>query len=295
MRYTYTQLRAFDAVAREGSFSKAAKRLHLTQPAVSLQVRMLEEAYRVSLFDRTKEGVALTDMGQSLFKLSRLMPGIDEQVHELLTSAVELKTGELRLAAGSPYVAMDLIAMFVRRYPDVHVSVSFGNAEDVWRRLFEYKVDAVVVTDNSVHAQVSAVSVARKVIAVVVPKEHPFANRSTISLKSLEGQPAIFRDDNSLTQRIVNGALAEAGVSLRLVLQLDTREAVHEAIAAGLGIGFLFESDIGRDDRVRAIRLNGIDKKIHTVAACLESQSWRRVVKAFLEIAKKGSTASRTP
>jgi LysR family transcriptional regulator, low CO2-responsive transcriptional regulator len=291
MRYTFTQLRAFDAVAREGSFKKAATRLRLTQPAVSLQVSMLEEAYKVSLFERTKQGVTLTEIGRSLFQLSRQMPGIDEQVHELLSSARELKTGQLRLAAGSPYMAMDLIARFARRYPQVKVSVSLGNAEEVWQRLLEHRVDAVIVTDVSARAPVIKVPVARKVIAVVVPKAHPLASRSTVDLESLEGELAIFRDEDSLTQQIVSRALAKAGVSIRPVLQLGTREAVREAIGAGLGIGFLFDSEVGRDDRLRAIRLNGFDREIYTVTACLESQGRRQAVKAFLDIAREVGAA----
>ena len=112
----YTQLRAFDAVAREGSFSKAAERLGLTQPAVTVQVRALEEAYGVSLFDRTGGGVSLTGLGHALFALTQQSHGIEEQVEELLAASFKLERGEFRLAAVLLERVDHLLRSFRRHY-----------------------------------------------------------------------------------------------------------------------------------------------------------------------------------
>ena len=179
----YTQLRAFDAVAREGGFTKAAARLSLTQPAVTVQVRRLEESYGVLLFDRTSEGVELTDIGRAMFIMTRQMQGIEEQVRELLTASHRLETGELRVAAGGPHVAMGLIAAFVIRYPGVRLSVTFGNTREVWRSLLEHRTDVVIIAGAGEDERMNTVPFSRQRIIALVSKiiagqaGYPFLSR----------------------------------------------------------------------------------------------------------------------
>lgn len=284
----YTQLRAFDAVAREGSFSKAAERLGLTQPAVTVQVRALEDAYGVSLFDRTGGGVTLTGLGHALFTLTQQSHGIEEQVEELLAASFKLDRGQLRLAAGGPHVAMGLIAAFIRRYPAIELEVSLGNYEQVWRRLLERQADIAIMTNPPDDERIVSLPVAEQRVVALVSGKHRFAGRRSIRLQDLRDEAVIFRETESVTQRLVDQSLAETGVALDPILRLGSREAIHEAVATGLGIGFVLERETGEDRRVAKVRLSNVTAVGQEAVVCIASQAERRIVRAFFEIAGNG-------
>lgn len=286
-----SQLRAFDAVAREGSFSKAAKRLKLTQPAVTIQVRALEDTYGVKLFDRAGGGTALTGVGRSLFDLTRRLQDVEEQIREMLGAHRDLRAGELRIAADGPFVAMDLIAAFVRRYPGIQVRVALGNATEVKRALQEGRADVVVVAGAEDDKHIKAVPVIAPRLVALVARRHALAGTASIRLENLRDQPLIFREEESNTQRFVDRAFSEAGITPRAILRLGSREAVREAVAAGLGIGFVFEHETGEDGRVRALPLADVGLCSPHAAACLQNQCERRVVKAFMAIAAESASA----
>ena len=281
----YTQLRAFDAVAREGSFSKAADRLGLTQPAVTVQVRALEEAYGVSLFDRTGGGVSLTGLGHALFALTQQSHGIEEQVEELLAASFKLERGQLRLAAGGPHVAMGLIAAFIGRYPAIELEVSLGNYEQVWRRLLERQADIAVMTNPPDDERIVGLPVAEQRVVALVPGKHRFAGRRSIRLQDLRDEAVIFREAESVTQRLVDRSLGEAGVVLDPILRLGSREAIHEAVAKELGIGFVLDQETGEDGRVSTVKLSDVTAVGQEAIVCLTSQANRRIVRAFFDIA----------
>ena len=285
----YTQLRAFDAVAREGSFSKAAERLGLTQPAVTVQVRALEETYGVSLFDRTGGGVSLTGLGHALFALTQQSHGIEEQVEELLAASFKLERGQLRLAAGGPHVAMGLIAAFIRRYPAIELEVSLGNYEQVWRRLLDRQADIAVMTNPPDDERIVSLPVAEQRVVALVPRNHRLAERRSVRLQALRDEAVIFREAESVTQRMVDQSLAEAGVVLEPILRLGSREAIHEAVATGLGVGFVLDRETGEDRRVSTVKLSNVASVGEEAIVCLASQADRRIVRAFLKIAEAGS------
>ena len=282
----HTQLRAFHAVACESSFSKAAEKLRLTQPALSVQVRALEQMYGVQLFDRTGPVVRLTSLGRSLFALTHKLHDIESDVQELLAGSQRLETGQLRLAAGGPYVVMGLIAEFARRYPNIEIVVSFGNTDQVWRELLERQADVVVLTGAPEDERAFAIPVAHQRIVVIMPRDHHLAKHGRIALRALEGEEVILREDHSYTQQIVDQVLTRAAVRVRPVLRLGSREAVHEAVAEGLGIGFVLDRETGQDNRLASALLSdtaavGLDSVV-----CLKRQANRQVVRAFLDVAR---------
>src|SRR5262249_21133958 len=127
----YSQLRAFHAVASEGSFTRAAQRLGVTQPTLSAQVKALEDGYGVALFDRRGRGVPPTSLGEQLLGLTRRFFLLEEEAEQLLARAQHLTTGHLRLGADGPYDVVPFLAAFAARYPQVHVSLAIGNSEEV--------------------------------------------------------------------------------------------------------------------------------------------------------------------
>jgi aminoethylphosphonate catabolism LysR family transcriptional regulator len=284
------QLLAFDAVAQAGSFSAAARHLGVTQPAVTFQVRALEKAYRVRLFKRLAAGLALTDTGRRLFALTRQMFEVEARIRAELSSTETLAQGELTLASDSPQSAVDILAVFRRRHPAVRLSVSFGNSTRVWQELAEQRVDAVIAANPRPDDRIAYVAYRRESLVALVPNGHRLAERRSASIRDLRGEPMIAREPDSGTQILLERVLVSAGVAMKMVMRLDSREAVHEAVAQGLGIGFGTDREAGWDERFQVLRVReGGQVSVDTVA-CLKSQCGRAAVDALMAVARDMAT-----
>jgi LysR family transcriptional regulator, low CO2-responsive transcriptional regulator len=281
----YTQIRAFDAVAREGSFSKAAKALGVTQPALTIQVKALEERHGVKLLERRAGGVKLTTMGVQLFRMSRQIAGLEERIRETLAGKQELQGGHLRLAADGPHIVMGLLNRFLNRYPGVRLSVAMGNTEFVRRQLLEGSVDVAILPKVKGHPQIHAQPLWHHKAVLIVAATHPWAGRRSVTLESLDGEPMIAREEGSMTQRVVNEALARAGVKPRIVLQLGSREAVCEAVSAGLGHSVIWELEAYGSTRFRTIPLRNVTLESTDFVACLKRERARQSIAAFFQVA----------
>lgn len=281
----HTQIRAFDAVAREGSFSRAAELLGLTQPALTIQVKALEEAYGVKLLHRQGRSVRLTKVGERLFKMSRRFAGLEEQMHETLSASQELQHGQLHLTADGPHIVMGLFARFLARYPSVRLSVAMGNTRFVRQQLLERRTDIAILPGIKGHAQIHMAPLWHHAGVLIVANDHPWASRRSIEVEELDGQPMIAREEGSMTQRYVREALAKAGVKPRIVLELGSREAVCEAVAAGLGLAIIWELEAHGSSRFRTLTLRNTKIRSTDYIACLKSEAMRQSVRAFFQVA----------
>ena len=281
----YFQLRAFDAVARERSFSKAASLLGLTQPAITTQVRNLEESCQQALFVRTTQGVQLTDAAQPLFELTRQMFSTEEQIEDLVSLATAYQHGSLKLAADGPHVALQVVAAFREQYPGIDISIALGSQREVWDDLLGYRVDAAIVGNAASDARIMAIPVAQQDMRVLLPKDHPLAASESLSLADLKDHPVIRRESGSNTQRLIDEALQRARFSLPTALELGSREAVLEAVKQGLGIGFVLEREIPDGTHTVAVPLVELLACNVDSVVCLHSQRKRGIVQTFLSAA----------
>ena len=281
----HAQIRAFHAVATEGSFTKAARLLGVSQPAVTIQVRALEEAYGVSLLHRSGQRVTLTYLGEGLLEYTRRIFDIEQEADELLTAARELRGGHLKLGADGPYFVMGLLATFIARYPGVRVTVAMGNSQSVLRDLVEYRTDVAVVARIDDDRRFYAKPYSRQRVVIFVPCEHDWAKRKSIKLAELEGQPMVMREQGSSTRQILEEVLKKAGVEPRVVMEIVSREALHEAVAAGLGIGVVTESELGQDDRLATLKISDVVLEAREFLVCLKERQSVRTVQAFFDLA----------
>ena len=280
----YAQIRAFHVVAEAGSFTRAAERIHVTQPTLSGQVAALEARYGVKLFERRGRGIELTDLGAGLREVTRRLFAQEAEAEQLLASAQGLTSGLLRVGADAPYQVIPLLARFNRRHPGIRLSMSFGNSERVLQELLDRRCDVAVLPDIEDDARIHAVPFRRDRLVVFVPRDHPWAGRRSLRLAELAGQRLVLREPGSITRAVLDRALAAAGVQPASTLEIGSREAVREAVAAGLGIGAVFESEFGRDPRLRRLRFRDVDLRAVEYAACLRERRPVRVVHAFFEL-----------
>ena len=182
------QLRAFDAVARAGSFTAAARRLHVTQPAVTSHVRALEGYYEVDLFRRRGRGVEPTELGEHLAAISRRLFALEDDAVELLRATKALERGSLRVSADGPYFAVPLVAAFRERYPGVRISMSIDNSARIVDNLLEERCDVGVLPATDVDERMHTATLAhhRTVLFVSARHEWATAGRRRVSIRELD-------------------------------------------------------------------------------------------------------------
>jgi aminoethylphosphonate catabolism LysR family transcriptional regulator len=277
------QLRAFHAVATHRGFTDAARALGVSQPAVSMQVRSLERAYGVELFRRSHAGVALTELGAALLDRVRPMFTLEAEAGEILGAASGLLRGALRVGADAPFLVLKLLARFRDRHPALDVSLTLGNATETLADLLESRTDVAFVSDRNDDPRLFAAPVARSHQVVVVASTHPWAKRRQVRLGELDGVTMISREEGSGTRRAFDRAVARAGVRPRLGLVLGSREAVLEAVAEGLGVAAVIESERGQDARVVALSIADAAIEHVEYVVCLHERRRLRAIAAFLE------------
>jgi len=278
------QLRAFHAVASAGGFTRAATRLGVTQPTLSGQVKALEESYGVALIERRGRQLVLTEIGAALLDLTRRIFGLTEEAEQLLSAARGLERGHLRLGADAPYHVLPALGDFTRRYPKLRLSLTVGNSETLIRDLFDHRIDVAVVANLAPDARLHAVPVRRDRLVLFVPKRHPWARRKQVTPDQLAGERLVLREPGSSTRRVFETAMARAGIALEEVIEINSREAVREAVAAGLGVGVVSESEFGNDPRLVKVALAEADLGATEYVACLAERRELRLIRAFLEI-----------
>ncbi len=280
----HAQLRAFHRVADEGGFTRAAAALNVTQPTLSGQVKALEEAYGVKLFERAGRGVALTDTGRALHAVTRQIFDLETEAEGLLAAARGLKRGRLRVGADAPYHVIPLLAAFNRRHPGIELALAFGNSEFVLQELFARRSDIAVLPDIPRDERLHALAFRRERLVVFVDRAHPWAARRGIRLAELADQRLVLREPGSTTRALFEAALRKHKISPAGTLEVGSREAVREAVAAGLGVGAVFESEFGYDDRLHPLALRDATLAATEYAACLRDRRETPVVTAFLAL-----------
>jgi DNA-binding transcriptional LysR family regulator len=249
------RLVVFRAVAEQCSFRKAAEELYLTQPAVSLQIKALEEDLGVQLFDRTGPRIALTDAGRTLLNYAR-------QVNVLLVQAeheISALSGDLagRLALGASttiaqYVLPRLLGGFRREYPRVQPTLISGNTEQIVSAVAQQKVALGLIEGPAHSRDVKTQPFLVDELVLIVPAAHEWAERASIQCSEIASTPLVMRERGSGTRRVVELALEHHHVKrgeLQIVMELDSVEAIKSAVDAGLGAGFVSRWAIAKDLR----------------------------------------------
>lgn len=280
-----TQLRAFRRVARAGSFTQAAKEAAVSQPTLSAQVKALESAYRLRLFERQKRGVQLTPVGRTLLQIVDRLFAAEEEAHAVMAGAESGVRGELRIAADSAHHVMPILTALKERHPLLSFSLKVDNSDSVLAHVIEGRVDVGVMARQVADPRLHAFRLKRDRLVLFVPADHSWAGRKSIKLTALDGEALVMRERGSITREVLERRLAEAGVKAGTLIDVETREGVREAVAAGFGIGVIFVTELGQDSRFRAIELSGTDVTVAEYVVCREEVRRLPLVHDFLELA----------
>lgn len=257
---TPEQLLTFASVADAGNISRAAEQLHLSQPAVSGQLRMLQDWFGEPLYRRQGHGVALTAAGERLAEEARQLRQVYLRARGVRESWRELEAGALRLGASTTpasYLLPELVARFHRQFPAVSIHLSDGNTRQIVDRLpaldlafIEGEVPSGLPPDTEVHAW------REDEVVAVVRAGHPLARRRSAGLAEIAAWPLVMREPGSGVRGLVERAYAAEGLAPAVGLELAGVEGVKQAVRAGLGVGFVSALSMRHEDgTLSAVRI----------------------------------------
>ena len=241
MHITLRQFQVFEAAARLGGYTRAAETLHLSQPAVSMQIRQLEEQVGMPLFDQIGKKIHLTDAGRTLYQHAQ---NILAQVQEAQLELEEMRgvrRGELNITIASTanYFAPQLLATFCQRYPEVKVSLDVSNREHILALLNEADKDLAIMGRPPEASDLVAHPFMENPLVVIAAPNHPLAGARKIPITRLAQESFISRETGSGTRIAAERFFDAAGTHLITAMEMSSNEAIKQAVQAGLGLGIV--------------------------------------------------------
>ena len=243
---TLHQLQILEAIARHGSFTRAAEELELTQPTVSQQIKRLTQTIGLPLFEQLGKQIYLTAAGDRVLAASAI---ISEKFAELEIAIDELKglkQGRINLVASTTakYFVPRLLGTFRRKHADIELALHITNQEGVLARLARNQDDLYFTGRPPSDLDIELRPILENPLVVVAPSDHPLAGKTNIALKELATEPFIFREAGSGTRATIEQFLAENRVAVDVAIELSSNEAIKQAIAGGLGISVLSQHSL---------------------------------------------------
>ena len=238
---SFRQLATFHAVARLGSVSAAAEEMHLTQPAVSIQIGILEESARTPLLQRNGRGIRLTEAGELLAGYAGRILGLWREAGEEMATLQGVFAGTLRVGAvtTAEYLLPPLLVTFANQNPKVKVKLHAGNRDEIVRLLAGQEIDVAIMGRPPAELKTSSSAFAKHPMAFVASPKHPVMHEPALSIATLAATHLLVRERGSGTRSTVERLFKDAGVPLRIGSEMSSNEAIKQMCAAGFGVAFL--------------------------------------------------------
>jgi len=289
------RLHVFYSVARLLSFTKAAETLHMTQPAVTFQVRQLEEHFNTRLFDRTHNKISLTEAGEKVYEYAERI----FQLYNEMENSVRELTGEISgvliLGASTTiaeYMLPSLLGDFKSKYPDVNIRLKVSNTDGIVS-MVEHNVIDLGVVEAPVNNKNLAVDVCRtdKLVAIV-PPSHELARQECVSLNQITEYPYICREEGSGTREVILEYLKDAGVDasqLNVIMELGSLEALKGAVEAGIGISIVSQATLVKEIQLGTLAVLDLDPPLQRPFSFVHQKHKfrQRAMEELLDFARK--------
>ncbi len=238
---TFRQLATFHTVARLGSVSSAADELHLTQPAVSIQIAALEESARAPLLQRTGRGIRLTEAGHLLDGYARRILELWREAGEEMATLQGVFSGTLRVGAitTADYLLPPMLVTFANEHPQVKVNLQVGNRDEIVRMLASNEIDVAIMGRPPAELKTESTPFAKHPMAFLAAPSHPLMQASKLTLATLSEQRILVRERGSGTRATIERLFKDARLPLRIGSEISSNEAIKHMCAAGFGVAFL--------------------------------------------------------
>lgn len=254
MNITLRQLKVFASVANNLSFTRAAEELHLTQPAVSMQVKQLESQLDSRLFEQLGKKIYLTEAGEEVYQYSRQIAQQLDEMETVLANLKGLGRGKLRISVATTanYFAPRLLAAFCKLYPGVNVILNVTNRQTLLQQLNDNLVDMVIMGQPPAEMDLEAAAFMDNPLVVIAPPDHPLVSERNIPIKRLEQESFLLRELGSGTRSAMQRFFEQHDITLTTSMEVSSDEAIKQSVQAGLGLGILsqdairMEQDMGK-------------------------------------------------
>ncbi|MCK4952038.1 MAG: LysR family transcriptional regulator [Gammaproteobacteria bacterium] len=254
MHVTFRQLKVFESVARHLNFTRAAEELHLTQPAVSMQIKQLEQSVELPLFEHMGKKVFLTEAGNEMYHYSRSIAQLLDEADEVFKELKGMHRGHLAISVASTanYFATRLLAAFSKRFENITFSLDVTNRKTLMNQLDANEKDLVIMGKPPENMDLLVEPFMENPLVVIAPPSHPLVGKTGIPLISLQKESFVVREQGSGTRIAMERFFAEHEVSLTTGMEMSSNEAIKQAVEAGLGLGIVsihtmeLELELGR-------------------------------------------------
>jgi DNA-binding transcriptional LysR family regulator len=254
------KLRVFCTVTETKSFSKASEIIHLTQPAVSLQIQALEEIYETKLFDRSSSTVTLTPAGEVLYNYAKEILNLYAQAEKDIGDITGLVKGSISIGASTTignYMLPSVISDFKTKNPKIKIHLLVGNTKRVVELLNAGNLDLGLVEGEVTKYKIVSEKLLTDEMSLIVPTEHPWAKKKDVSMLDMAKEPFIFREEGSGTRQVIEKNLLKRGITpqkMNITTVLGSTEAIKDAVESGTGIAIVSKWAVRRESRYGALK-----------------------------------------
>ncbi|MBF0136230.1 MAG: selenium metabolism-associated LysR family transcriptional regulator [Magnetococcus sp. DMHC-1] len=294
MSFSDTRLRVFHAVAKHLSFTRAAEELYLTQPAVTFQIRQLEEHFNTRLFDRHHNRITLTDAGSTVFAYAERILELYRETEKAINEMTGVTRGLVKLGASTTigeYLMPRIMSGYNKKFPGVQIRLTVHNTRLVIRKLEDATIDVGMVEGPVRNKNISVQACTEDELVVIIPPGHPLAQQEEIPLLQLKEYPFVSREEGSGTRAVITEILERAGLpyaQLDNVLELGSTEAVKGAVEGGVGFSIVSNVALRKELSLRSLttrRIKGVPMK-RKISFVYQKQKFRsKAVEEFFNYA----------
>lgn len=285
------RLQVFYTVAKQLSFTKAAELLFMTQPAVTFQVKQLEEHFNTRLFERSHSKITLTPAGEIALDYAERILSLSAEMDTRLGELTDQISGALLIGASTTiaeYMLPRILGEFKARYPQVQARLTVANSETVESKIVDHTLDVGLVEAPSHHPNLITDVCCNDELVVICSPQHRFAQLAAVNSSHLAEEPYVSREGGSGTRQVIDAYFRQAGIApedLNIVMELGSREAIKGAVEAGLGIAIVSRATILKELKLGDLVAVPIDPPlIRPLTLVYAQEKFRsRLLQAFLE------------
>ena len=299
--FTFRQLMLLEAVARNSSFTRASEELYLTQPAVSTQIKQLEDEVGMPLFERIGKKIFLTAAGHEMYAFSRTIAQQFTDIRTVLEEMKGLQRGHLDIAVTSTaeYFAPYLLATFYKQHAGITVNLNVTNRETILRQLTDNIPDMAIMGNPPKGMPLVADSFMSNPLVVIAPLDHPLTRSGQISLHKLLQESFIVREKGSGTRNAIERFLEQRGQAMTATMEMSSNEAIKHAVMAGLGLGIVSLHTLEMEfklERLAVLDVEGFPILRDWYVVHREGKRFSAAAQAFKEfVLKKGRDLIKIP
>ena len=289
----FNQLRTFCQAAKHGSYTTAAKKLYVTQPAVTAQMKLLEDHCNLKLFKKKGRKVYLTDEGKTLYQYARKIFDYEKEIEDVVQDMRKLKRGVLRLGTTKTYARYFMplmITNFRETYPHIQIHLDEGSSKNMTLSLLDFQNEIAIIAKAEEPPDVCFFPFSKEEVVLIAAPDHHLAGKSPTTFEYISKEPIIMKEIGSGTRKLVNNIFAKYNCMPVMLMETSNTEFIKQLVQRGDGISFLVKEAVAvelRDGKLATVPLQGHRLFLDISVAYLKDQHLSPPAKAFLDILGK--------